>query len=521
MQEQGKIGLIIGNNINRKNTGCVKAKIANDKDIKLLIKYGRKFPLIRETLTLVLAIILFVKDITDFSISLSVLLILPAYSFVTSFKELCRDLKEWFMGIIHYFSFLSSRSCPKEPLDIWRFHQGSSIDLQMFETLKRFNKSSGDALYSGEPYYKPIYIDSIIISWKNGDKLKLREKWRFKKIFERYARRTLVAHADQKYFREGNKHIESSHAVFGILFSSLYFKSEIEALNRKNGRIKIEYKIDKNDTEKYVAAKEWLHYCLTPDIIERNNVDNKDLLTLVIEDIITDNEKITNKNSLRNKISLPVKRYIVIPEGRDCTEETYCPFPAKTMSSTFFSLGGSEQNLALQCIISQYIWQNPKSRRVGFAENAFEEGGRKSFLTGTEGLVYGVTESVIGRILSGKDTCKSEVFIMPFEKWNICLYSIFGYSAPATKMSFTQLLMSISKSQKDFIPAQRLETANLIEYKIKNTDEKGNVVDKIFDTYSMRQWDNLDLMNSPEELRRWLEDTNENFIEVNSSEIAR
>ena len=115
MQEQGKIGLIIGNNINRKNTGCVKAKIANDKDIKLLIKYGRKFPLIRETLTLVLAIILFVKDITDFSISLSVLLILPAYSFVTSFKELCRDLKEWFMGIIHYFSFLSSRSLPAAP----------------------------------------------------------------------------------------------------------------------------------------------------------------------------------------------------------------------------------------------------------------------------------------------------------------------------------------------------------------------------------------------------------------------
>lgn len=519
---------IVGNNVDKKLVEKVRNVISRDKDIRRLISRGTTMIFLKFFLVLT-AFGFSVYGLlgTEFRISFTIPgLIIAVFSFVSFCKD-CMEMKEKSMSIIGYMKYIFSKSRPGTPHDIWRYIPGSVADIQMVNTCKHVNDAEIGVMYAGMPYYDTIFIDRIYVRWHTeGKKMKwlhrLRQKISYYRFLDDFSQRTIIAMADKRYFKKENKHIEYSNSVFGILFSSMYIESEVRRLDltySKENKIKIVICIKDKAERRY--AEEWIRYCTNPDTFEI--VPEGQPCTLEITGISV----LRNQKSAKpgKSIAIPVKRFIALPVCKSSQDKS--PFPDVTKTEegcNIICIGGAEQNLALQACINSYRWQNKSDRtgcEIGFAENVLDNVSDSGFLAGTEGLVYGVRGSVIGRMISSQtSSCRSEVYRLCWSKpalKGVNMYGIYGYSAMATKMTLCHIVRNITDSSTDnlvpqsdcCIPGRRMKPQELLDFVVTDETDK-----PIFATDDGQLWDCEDLMNNYKALIGVLDDKNTNHIRV-------
>lgn len=518
--------LIVGNNVDKGKLDEVMTRVSRDPDLNRLIRKG-KYSIGIKFGEFIFSIVSFgcglEKDDYFFQWTCIgiILFITSMYSIINDIQE----LKEKSMKFYKYISYMFSKSCPRTPLDIWRFIQGSVADIQMLNTCEQINKEKFDVIYAGLPYYETIYIDSIVLKWNHsGCKVvrffkEIARYWSYRKFFKKYSEQTIIAKADKKYFKQENKQIECSNAGFGVLFFSQYIKNELLRRAVKHDR-KINIKInitnesDGKSAEKKKYIKQWLQYCTSPDCFTIDKEGCQDSLFEVVA-VLTEQDKRKKKQFFHR---IPVKKFIAYAVCDNINSDY--PLPQKYIKRKednhykFYCVGGAEQNIALQCIVNHYKWKGNGDFKIGFAENAFEDVYDDGFLIGTEGLVYGIRTNPIGRFIPKQESsCKAEVYRLLWQNAmnNIELYGIYGYSAMATKMALCRFMYSVSKLEKDedkslqcdkiekCIPGKHIEKVELIDYVVSGTPDNS-----VYKTKEGKRWDERDYMNNVQEMRKYL-----------------
>lgn len=225
--------------------------------------------------------------------------------------------------------------------------------------------------------------------------------------------------------------------------------------------------------------------------------------------------KIGCQNLFSKKIRIPIKRFIAVPSTRNCEQEIdniLLPHMVKSNQLEFgMTLGGAEQNLALLYLVNRNRWMRDKEPygyiegrsglKVGIAENSFDNYNENGFLVGTEGLVYGVTNRLKGRISANEIHNQAEVYYLSIGEFK--LFCIYGYSAPMTKMCSMKFLYFYQHEKKDFIPGKVKETKQLLNY-----EKKLNEKEDFFSSEFLKDWDIKDIINHESELMNWLREIN-------------
>ena len=517
---------LVGNNVDKGKLDSVMTRVSRDMDLWCLIWRGN-FVLIRSIFKITVSVAGFVigLELGKFKLPVGILAVLlfaqTIYSFIASIVDATDKTMKWF----NYIKYYVSPKKPCTPLGIWRFMQGSVADIQMLNTSEQLAGEKIDVVYAGLPYYETVYISSIVLKWKHKGNIFVRiwrvfwQKLAYWKFHKEYAEKMVIAKADAKYFKNGDKHIECSNAGFGMLYFSQYMRNELVRRGEKyKDKIKISINIQEENKEirerKMKCVKQWMQFCTAPEIFDIVEGDDKDAAIKVV-DVSTDQDKFSKGNILCKLLyRIPVKRFIVYPT-KDMSKNGY-PLPDQYVEneSTILCIGGAEQNLALQCIVNYYRWNEKGDLKIGYAENVFENDLEKDFLMGTEGLVYGVRKDPIGRMVPKEEpSCKAALFRLNFKNTmpKTVFYEIYGYSAMATKISLCKLIHSLSISNNKFteyecndiekcIPGQAIGKLELIDYVVSKTPEK-----KVFRTKEGNEFDREDLMNNPDKLKLFIE----------------
>lgn len=540
--------LIAGNNIDKKIEDRVRRYINRDKDINRFIRLGQLGFIKEIMLTLIAAVVvtLSVKsiiaeiytnvwiervDIIDFMIQRDfiirvIVIVLFLFNIIQTIRDFI-DLSGNLTEIPKYLHYLFDSQRPQFPTDIWSVYQGSVVDNQLHNTLESLNEevegtSNWKFFYAGEPYYCLFFIDSIYLKWTNNAAGNfLSRRYTFKRLYSKLARNCTIAHVEKRFFNPNRKRRECSSAVFGILFSSTYFKyyyNEIVA-NRKNGKFRVCIK----DVDNRNLIYEILCYCIRKDLIEVvEECDNPDFIVTGVSYTKSFDEGFHSRKSNAGECRIPFKRFIAIEReaGKDITTSLsfqtftqHMPIPTGAFSSPesrIIIVGGAEQNYALQRYINCYRgFRGLSTPVVGFSENAFDVDLGCDLLVGAEGLAYVLKESFEGRLV-GKDVSR-EAYLYNM-KINIkgqescTVTNIYGLSSMMTKISLLAFVYANKTGKSDYLPGSRKEIVDVIRYVVPVKDEKMLVDDtvetisKIYETSFGKKWDKGDLMNNKESM---------------------
>lgn len=496
-----KILLLGGNNIDKKQMLEVQRRINHDKDIKRLIRYGKYN--YRLLLVILIFSIFFYFNIIDFiktiktfqpfdlSLNFALLGTIALLSWeIANIKHMIRDTSKEVFNIFTYLRYTWSGKAPKTPADLWFMINSSISDTQaIVPALRKFNDRVSFS-YTGEPYFKVRPIDSITIqlkiSWSNF----IRIYFNYRKLFKEYSIETLTSHAEGAKFLLLERKLISSLSVFGILFASKFFKI---LLKDKFSLINMEInpKLSEEETR---FAKEFIELCTSPQKLswglnEQKTPNLKEILNLSITEItFLDDGKRNHwirdwsqqlKNIFSKRIKIPVKKFIAVPT---------CHFQKKLKDHWVICLGGAEQHLGLVHLVNKHRWENNKSQIIGIAENEFDDIRQTRFQIGTESLVYGINRILSGREINQSSQTKAEIFSFPSSDTHVI--SIYGYSAPLTKMATLFFLEKLREGKEEYWPWKREEVKNIITYELEL--KKGET---LFQSQALNEWDENDIMN--------------------------
>lgn len=543
-----RITLLLGNNIDKGLIDKIREKIAKDKDIKALFRVGKREiygKFYRTLILLGLSVVSIVGRFSDEELVwtntpykdtvLSVILPIlftagMILNFVFGTADDLNSIRDYCMTIVGYFKYIFSRKLPKTSLEVWKVIQGSVADIQMLNTCRQIDSDDEiDAVYSGAPYYDTIFIDDITVRWnihgrnafENFIKT-VREEFLYAKYRENFAKRLMMAKADDNYFIKGKNQLAYSNSVFGILFSSGYF--EEQQRSKKENKICVSIDPGMSPSER-LYSREWMKYVLTPSFAffdEKAEDCDESAQNLIVTGIRTSKSQTeTSRHHTFGEIRIPVKRFIVVPVGNVNGDRLSSPLPAvveKKINDSMdcdnnmvICIGGAEQNLGLQCIMNYFRWRPDKQGPdIGFAENSFEDSSVTDFLAGTEGLVYSVKNTIMCRLpLKGTEDVRdrADVYRMFWNDHEV--YNIYGYSAMATKMTLGRFIFALSgrnkgkeTNEESYIPGKAKKTADILDYKVTSDKEHH----AIFDSEAGKTWDENDFMNNVEMMCYWMED---------------
>lgn len=537
-ERQRRYAFICGNNIDKGVIGRVESLIARDKDIRRLIGRGR-FGYLRRAMIVLIVLFLAGLGLENFAsevlaspiASLSAVgLFLLAISAVQTFYDI-RKATQDSLPFISYLTYAFGRKVPRYPSEMWHFIPGSVADAQMVLMARKVLDEDLYAFYAGVPYFQISYVDAICLRWTDGRRFEHRRL--YNKMQMLYSMRSVTAYADDELFKNKNKRIEASNAVFGMLFLSEYLLREFENQNLIGGKKLIRVGIDipaadsDNKTrEKVKVAREFMQLCTSPDVVEI--VDGSDDCSLVITDIsmLTD-EALSPISVHGGDIRIPVKRFLALPSDDDLLPDKWFPDECKVVF-----LGGAEQNLALQAMVNALKWsdgklsENPPSPDSGsrfsrsdstgssllldFAENSFVSERNHALRVGTEGLVYGIKDILRSRNMNAETINEAELIHMRYGDHDV--YSVFGYSAVMTEMSIGRFVQAQRESETDgergskWIPGQRSSSNETLHYRVEY-----DTSDKFIKSEAVRLWDESNANNDVEELKAWLNAVEENI----------
>lgn len=514
---------IFGNNIDKNNLEKTKKSIAKDKDIRKLIFYakGRMFILLSISIFVLSGVVKnYLVGFTEYtfnfkaeniremllSIAASIIIMMTIY---LDFKSLSEES----MNLINYIRYIFIGSL--NPLYYWNVNVGSVSDTQISGALVRSYDGKIDIYYAGEPYFKIKAIDSVYLRFYGNDVI---SKRKIKKIYRRRLHKfyvsTYIGNADQSLFISKERKLQVSDAVFGILFMSQFLKdiydeyyNSIKDKKNSDSRIPIWCTIAQKENNE--LAETYVKYCTSPDYFEwlsgSKNKIKEGQFGIEICNISIFNEKFMG-NVKDATIRVPVKRYVGVPSNG---------FVNRLKEKRVLMPGGAEQNLALQYFVSRYIWDKGTIKEgaiLGIAENSFFDYHECDFLIGTEGLVYGITDTIKGRLV-GESKHVSELIYFCYD--NLQFINVYGYSAIATKMSliiFCNRLLDYEKSSPkdlnsvDYIPGKALNKMSFLTY-VPNIE--ANCM--FLDSNMVRDWDN-GVINSEEGLQDWYSKYKEKYV---------
>jgi hypothetical protein len=173
------------------------------------------------------------------------------------------------------------------------------------------------------------------------------------------------------------------------------------------------------------------------------------------------------------RIRIPIKRYVALPNDDTADNLIICP-------------GGAEQNLALLHYVNKHRWHPDSSMKIGISENHFDDYHNTNFQIGTEGFVYGITNNMKGRELRNN---RNRAEIMSFDIGDTKIVSIYGYSAPMTKIASLKFIDCLANDNYKYIPWKRTTINNHLQYVVNYTGRS------FFSSKEIEYWDNEDMLN--------------------------
>ena len=521
MQLSGKedIAFFLGNNIDKNELDNLNSYISKDHHIKRLVRCGslKCWIVVISFLFLVTGIVLNIlssdKSISEimkqkYIIIAIIIFIYYTISFVNDFIEAGGKI----FTAIQFIPYLIKPNRRRNPLNIWSFYQGSNIDAQIVNTATYYlqDKYNCKVYYTGQPYFDYFFLDSIECQWNHT---KIRNFFFRIRFFMDFSVKNMMAYADKAPFKDGEKLIECSNSVFGILFSSMYLKKCLSNGYYK-GKLKIHITAQEQRKKDFII--EWMDCC-----IGSNNwyeVSSEEKPDLIVSDMIYYSTNEIKAEKLLSRIRSSLKRLherkFIIPIKRLIVKETDNFVNSRKGIKKWIVLGGAEQHLGLQSMMNNY--RRNKEYEIGYAENLFDvESKQCKLCVGTEGIVYTVGKHVLARITNKQNvTKKAKVFKMIIKEDEemevICVY---GLSAMMTKIALITLLAAIKTNNNQYIPGEQyIVTDNIREYDLSDSEmeitinsDTINTETKVHETKLGKEFDQKDLMNNIDSLIQAIE----------------
>lgn len=521
VSEKPKYAFVCGNNMDKGDLGDVESWIARDRDISHLIYRGRLGNLKRLAL-LVFLLVGAIMGVTSLmpEISGALLMSTPIVGLIAlavSVQSCVSDIKDATQGAIEarkYIRYILGKQAPRRSSEIWHYIPGSVADAQMMVMAQKIIDNQLCVYYSGMPYYSLKYLDSIEIRWTSSA---IKHHYRYMKTLNEFCMRTYAAHADCEYFKNDCKRIEASNAVFGVLFFSTYLERELS--RSKTDRLRVKVAVPENRMKLVV---EFIRLCSDPSVVEFVDASepDADCDIIVVHNACCPSE--ARRHSGFRTLHIPVKRIVALSANKNSP----LPLPICEKKPKAVFIGGAEQNLALQTVINYLKWTPNEDAsinrfRIDFAENMFATGSTNVLLVGTEGLVYGVRDSLYSRQRQAPSGNLAEVYHLIVD--DVHVYGVMGYSAQMTKIALAEFLghdtagqnakhESVSprgapaSSQDDgaigfekWIPGLASFVTEQLIYHIPL--EEGQ---KLFQTDDGESWDAYDVVNDVKQLDEWL-----------------
>lgn len=394
---------------------------------------------------------------------------------LANIKHTIQAITKEIFNLLSYYRYAWSEKAPKHPADLWHTLGANPSDSQILLPAAKLTNHNASFVYTGQPYFHIKAVDTITLQW-NGtwrDYIKIRRLYR--RFFKEYAIQTLTSHAEDAQYALEQRTLKVSHSVFGILFVSSFFKTLLGEKWFGNETLQVSFDKQLPDHDRNIG-KELLKLCSSPaslSFLEEGKIE------MVEIDYLDGGGKRSFRwvQDFRNKkLRLPVKRFISLPVDDSILQK-----------ETVLSLGGAEQNLALVYFVNRARWENPACT-IGIAENAFDDYRMTKFQVGTESLVYGIKKELVGREVEDKNRASAEVF--SFSVGGIHVISVYGYSAPMTKIAALKLLKNIVENNKQELPWYATEVRGILTYELPY---QGSA---FFTSEEIKEWDSLDVVNS-------------------------
>lgn len=514
--EKQNIVFLLGNVVDKKEYASINDAVLKDKDIRHLLRTGF-FGILAKTIGIIVVCTMMFYNYEKpvFGIALLIPFFYSLFCIISDIRSFVDNI-----GIfLKYLRCLFSKNRPNSAMALWHYIPGSVQDVQIINTATQLIKdkcpeSDVKVVYSGQPYYKPVYIDSITILFK--DKF-WRCYFRYLMHYNKYASTTVLAASKKQHIVKDEDDdavrygLQFSNAAFGVLFSSGLFKQFFNCLGN------LDYELSPSlKGEKKYSAESWLEYCCSNSLLKKS-----DKATLEVTDLYVLGDKKPGMlkrlmmSLFNGKINIPVKRIIAIPVRKDLDKSPFPEVLDNLKDYKIISIGGAEQNIGLQCVINYCAYHScfDEGNSVGFSENSFitdEKGIR--FKMGTEDLVYGTSdETYYGRYLAYKEEANASrnTELIHINIKGNDFYSIYGFSAMATKIGLCVFLHNLLNDIDERVPGKKGELKHLLKYEVS-----GNTSQKIFRTETGQKFDTEDLMNNPELLSEWLKSSSEKSVEV-------
>lgn len=431
-----------------------------------------------------------------------VLIFFVVWEFINIRSSIHSQSKDIF-NLWTYFKYARSKKSPSYPSDLWHYFGANPSDSQILIPASNLAKEN-TFIYTGQPYFEIRCIDTVKLKYTGTiwDYLKLRKS--YTKLFKNFAIRTLTSYTDQNQVASEERRLKNSFATFGILFFSEVLKTffehpKLRSSTQEDGRVQIQIAVD--DEIHMEFAEEWLKLCTNMNVAEIAKIDSRQLENpMFIVNELTFLEESKKKKLFRKwhqfwskELEIPAKRFIALPTKNSKVNSLLnAENPTQLMS-----LGGAEQNLGLMYLVNAARWK--QSSYIGIAENIFDDYRHLQFSIGTESLVYGVKNEMIGRGdgIKKRESDTAEVF--SFFINNLEILCVYGYSAPITKMAALQLLKKIEQDEHQSIPTKATQIKNSLVYKVRWQGPS------FYESDVMQKWDSEDHINGAYE--QFLEET--------------
>lgn len=190
--EKQNIVFLLGNVVDKKEYASINDAILKDKDIRHLLRTGF-FGILAKTIGIIVVCTMMFYNYEKpvFGIALLIPFFYSLFCIISDIRSFVDNI-----GIFSkYLRCLFSKNRPISAMALWHYIPGSVQDVQIINTATQLIKdkcpeSDVKVVYSGHPYYKPVYIDSITILFK--DKF-WRCYFRYLMYYNKYASTTVLA----------------------------------------------------------------------------------------------------------------------------------------------------------------------------------------------------------------------------------------------------------------------------------------------------------------------------------------
>lgn len=419
----------------------------------------------------------------------------------------------------------------KKPFDLWHLFESNLSDASTFVEFQKYiqkikrNNIETHFVYCGLPYYKVWFVESILLRIDGVENLQ--EK--YAAFFASYAEHVKAILSKKiNEFDCVNRRSNLSRFGFGIKFLSGFLHHLCHQDSKYNTEFKEKNLPENEELKKKNKVLRKLGLQIYKLCSAPSNIASSDI-QVTVEDIYGIGFSLSlNANSTvitdPDLIRIPLLRFFALPnydifslpntdEQNDFVKYPYLPPFQDNNNIGIIFVGGAEHNLPLLHIVNELRWEQGSKRKYLIAENMFDDQIEiKSFRLGTENIVYGINSQMRWREDNANE---AEVFGFGWKETigeqekNFQVYSVYGFSAPMTKIAFLSLVALLYENNKGDLAAKldnehlkRLipETNTSIAYELGDIKKRTD----FYESNILKYFDENDMMNNPDSINNIL-----------------